>query len=289
VEKETKRMIAVVIVAVAVIAVGFFAMYHASGVNPPQTVVESESMQHGKESKIGVIDTGDMIILKSVKNTKITSYVEGYAVGYKTFGDYGNVIIYDRGEDWNPVIHRAMLWLEYNGDGTWSAPSLKDYPLDLWSCTSGTDCNRLWGTLTLKNLGSEYLTPVNASVKLSELEEGAKSGYLTKGDNNSTNHSFDQPSNVGGVKGLIPYEKIKSVAWIEIPWVGAFKMLLNGDKEDLDKLVPNTIPSLTAVILTVIILLVGISFLFDQRYYKKFRKELYEDMDSHVHSFSPEK
>jgi signal peptidase len=273
-------MIIVVIVAAAVIVVGFFGIYWASGVNPPQTVVESESMQHGPESKIGIIDTGDMVILRSLDKTKIVTYVEGYVSGVRTFGDYGNVIIYDRGNNNNPVIHRAILWIDYNGDKTWSAPSLKDYPSDLWSCTSGTDYNRLSGTLTLKSMG--YSNSISATLKFDELEKYPNSGFLTMGDNNS---GFDQPAHIEGVTGLIPYEKIKSVAWIEVPWVGAFKMLMNGKGDKINEEAPNTIPSLTAAILTVVFLLVGISFLFDQRYYGKFRRELYEDMNAPAPSF----
>ena len=36
--------------------------------------------------------------------------------GHRTFGDYGDVIIYERygRSDQTPIIHRAMLRLEYN-------------------------------------------------------------------------------------------------------------------------------------------------------------------------------
>lgn len=278
-EKDTKHAIIVVVVAVAVIAVAFFGISAASGVSPPQTVVESGSMQHGTGSNIGVIDTGDVVLVKDKDKVNILSYVDGYNVGYEAFGNYGDVIIYDRGPNQNPVIHRAILWLDYNGNGTWSAPSLKDYPSDLWSCTSGSDWSNLSGTLILKGMG--YNHSINPSVDLNNLANSyPHSGYLTMGDNNTV---FDQPRNISGVAGLIQYDNIRSVAWIEIPWIGTFKMMLNGKMNAIDYWVPNTVPCLAGAILFIIFLVVGLSFLFDYRYYGKQRKELLDEMNALIH------
>ncbi|MDR0309228.1 MAG: S26 family signal peptidase [Candidatus Methanoplasma sp.] len=223
-------------------------------------------MQHGMESQIGVIDTGDMIILKDKSKVNIQTYVDGYKTGYKKFGDFGDVIIYERSGN-IPVIHRAMLWLEYNSNETWSAPSLEGYPEELWSCTSG-DHNNLYGILMLN--GQE--------INLDNITRTSPySGYLTKGDNNV---SFDQPSNIPGVYGLISYDKIQSVAWFEVPWVGAFKMMLEGKSNTLSYWVPNTIPNISAAVILLVFMLVGIGFLFDYRYYENIREELAEEMDA---------
>lgn len=274
-DKDTKQSLVVIAVAFVIIATAFFGLYNASGVNPPQTVVESNSMQHGPVSNFGVIDTGDMVIIKSKEKTEIVSYVEGYVSDYQTFGMYGNVIIYDRGPAINPVIHRAILWLDYNGDGTWSAPALKEYPTELWTCTSGHDPTMLSGTLTMYKLG--YEKNKNPTIDLKSLEKvSASSGYITMGDNNG---GFDQPKSVAGVNGLITYDQIRSVAWIEVPWLGAVKMMLNGKIDALDRYVPNTIPNLAATLLLIITLIAGLSFLFDYRYYGKIRKELKNEED----------
>lgn len=284
-EKDTKHAIIVVVIAVAVIAVGFIGLYKASGVSPPQTIVVSESMQHGIGSNIGVIDTGDVIIVKDKDKLDIQTYVDGYHSGYQTFGDYGNVIIYERGDYQNPVIHRAILWLDYNGNGTWSAPSLENYPYrsesdGLWSCTSGSNYMSLSGTLTLYKMG--YGDNINPSIDLDTLARNyAHGGYLTMGDNNS---GFDQQYGISK-NGLIEYDIIRSVAWIEIPWLGSFKMILNGETDTLSRLVPNTIPSLAGSMLFIIFLIVGISFLFDYRYYSKIRKELDEERNAPTPSF----
>lgn len=283
-DKETKQTIIIAVIAVIMIGGVYVGISKASGVDPSQTIVESGSMQHGIGSNFGVIDTGDVIIVKDKGKADIISFVEGYNIGYKTFSNYGDVIIYDRGSVLNSVIHRAILWLDYNGDGTWSAPALVDYPSDLWSASSGNDPMRLSGTLTIKNLG--YTNSVTASVSLDRLVAlSSPSGYLTMGDNNM---GFDQPASLAGVSGLIPYEKIVSVAWIEIPWLGSLKMMLNGKGDAVDRWVPDTIPSLTATMISIIFLVVGISFLYDYRYYTKHKKELTEEMNAPTPSFPVE-
>ena len=274
--KETKHAVIVVIAAFVTIIAIFGGISSASGVSPFQTVVESGSMQHGIGSQIGVIDTGDVIILKNKEKVNIQTYVDGYHTGYMKFGGYGDVIIYDRGPDYNPVIHRAILWLDYNNDGTWNAPSLEFFPYGTkWSCTSGNDFMALSGTLTLYGLG--YKEDRDASVSLTELAKWSKSGYLTMGDYNPR---IDQPSNIPGVNGLISYEQIRSVAWFEIPWLGAIKMTYNGNGNVLDVYVPNTKGCLVATILLIIFLLAGISFLLDHFYYRKIRRELKRDINA---------
>lgn len=280
VDKGTKHTLIAIAAVVFVVAAIFVGITVASGVQPPQTVVISESMQHGPNpegygSRLGIIDTGDMIILKSKDKVNIQSYVDGYNTGYTSFGSYGNVIIYNQGTTSDPIIHRAILWLDYNGDGTWSAPSLKDYPNNLWYClvgaTMSNDYESLSGTLYMLAFGSQ--TRIDLNVLASKTPE---SGFLTKGDNNPV---FDQTTSIANYR-LVTEEQIKSVAWIELPWIGSFKMIFNGQLSKLDEKVPNTIPCLAAAILLIIFILVGISFLFDQRYYKKYKKILSDDINA---------
>ena len=111
-------MIALLIVLILLVS-GIVLVKNASGVSPPFTVIESNSMQHSDDkSQIGVIDTGDMIMVKSLGKSNVVTYVEGHQSGHQEFGDYGSVIIYKRAVG-NPVIHRAILWIEYDSDGIW--------------------------------------------------------------------------------------------------------------------------------------------------------------------------
>jgi len=140
----------------------------------------------------------------------------------------------------------------------------------------------------MKNLG--YAGDHNASINLDNLPK--VSGFLTMGDNNST---FDQSGGI--VTGLVTMEKIESVAWIEVPWVGVFKMWFGPQpigsdgytpRERIDALTPNAIPCLAAAVILVIFLLVGISFLFDQRYYMSYKKELSKDINAPAPQFPVE-
>lgn len=257
-KRENIILLVGVIIIISIIAGGFIAIKSASGVDPPFTVVESQSMQHSKESEIGIIDTGDMVLVKDPDKTTITTYIEGYADNKKDFGDYGSVIIYKRPAG-NPVIHRAILYLEYNGNNTWSAPSLSGYPY--WNCideTSITDVNSLSGTLTIE-LQSDYRDVSNIKINLDNLNK--QSGFITMGDNNS---DIDQNSMNISLNQLITYDKIKSVAWKEIPWLGALKLITNGNISRLDANVPNTIPNLASFLITIVLILISIGFLFDE-------------------------
>lgn len=45
------------------------------------------------------------------------------------------------------------MWLEYNGDGTWSAPALKNYK-GAWECEGGADIDNLSGVLSFSGVGN---------------------------------------------------------------------------------------------------------------------------------------
>lgn len=264
------RTLAIIIAVLALIMMGGnLAVRELSGVNPPFTVVESQSMQHGRSSEIGVIDTGDMILVKNPSTAEIVSYVEGYHTGYTSFGEYGSVIIYERPYG-NPVIHRAILWLESNGNGTWSAPALEYYADDengteLWECGSG-DHSNLSGTLTLYDVGYAKKT---VFVNLDALDDSI-SGYLTMGDNAETNTNFDQ--SLGIYHELISEDNIRSVAWKEIPWVGTMKLMMKGNTSSLDAWASNSIELLALSFVTFVLMIMALGYVFDSLGTKRAKK-----------------
>jgi len=229
-------------------------------------------MQHcqsdDRHSEVGVIDTGDMMLVRSAGKTDIVSYVEGSQSGYESFGDYGDVIVYYRSGN-NPVIHRAFIWLDYNNDGTWSAPSLENY--SNWECDSGTDYNSLSGVLTFYDVGRVVEGGKTVSVDLDVLvARGSDSGYLTLGDSvNNTN--FDQSSGITNV--LISKKLIKSVAWVEIPWIGAIKLILKGNTSELDSWASNSKTMLAYMIVGIIVVVFTIGCILDEVKYIRSRKE----------------
>lgn len=239
---------------VIVIAGGYAGLVSYTGFSTPFSVVMSQSMQHDQtHSEIGIIDTGDVVIVQDPSRAEIQSYVEGTQTGYGIFGDYGSVIIYERGNGQNPVIHRAILWLDYDPEtDRWSAPSLRDY-YGTWNCKytdefgiehTESDWSNLRGTLTLENITVSGKT---VEVDLSTLEK--HSGYLTMGDN-ANNDYFDQVRIPGVVGELVSTDDIRSVPILEIPWLGTLKIFFGNDGENLEY-VTNSLPSLLMCIITV--------------------------------------
>lgn len=250
---ESLKTIAVALIAVAIIGGAYVIVQVESDVSPTFTTVESQSMQHGRHSDIGIIDTGDLIILKNKEKYNIRSYVDGRQSGYSTFGEYGNVVVYDRGIG-NPVIHRVILWLDYNSDGTWSAPSLKNYDPVLWKCTGPGDYRNLTGTLTLMDVG---YSSKSVFIDLNQLASShPRSGFLTLGDNRD-NYNLDQT--LGIVGGPVTMEMINSVAWMEIPWGGVMKVMGSRGIGVIDTWVPDAIPSMALGILAIIFSFVAVN------------------------------
>lgn len=78
----------------------------ALGLYTPMVAVESGSM-------IPHIQIGDIIFVESVDRTEIITNKAGKKLDYKSFDEYGDVILYKpRGiEETTPIIHRAMYFV----------------------------------------------------------------------------------------------------------------------------------------------------------------------------------
>ena len=102
-------------------------------------VVESKSMQHSDRSSIGVIDTGDIVMVRSVGSAdEVVTYLRGVATGHSTYGEPGDVIIYHKSGMSRPIIHRAIAALEYNATGGgFDVPELANVPASMWSVPGG--------------------------------------------------------------------------------------------------------------------------------------------------------
>ena len=269
---ENRKMIFVLIAVVAIIVGGYATLISYTGMGTPFSVVMSQSMQHDPDrSEIGCIDTGDVVVVKNKNSATIESYVVATNTGYSTFGDYGSVIIYERDSSSNPVIHRAIVWLDWNPTmETWSSKELVDYKGEWYCNVNGShenNTNNLRGTLTFENL-----TQSGKTVKINLSTLGKQSGYLTLGDNPKTNLSFDQASGI--INHPIGSDDIRSVPIFEIPWLGTIKLLINGNNANLSY-VPNSLPSLAMVIVTIIgaILLIDVAAVWKNINGWSFRKK----------------
>ena len=68
------------------------------------------------------IQIGDYIFVINVDRTKIITYKEGREMGYSTFDEYGDVILFKpHGKDSvTPIIHSAMYYVE-KGEPMWES------------------------------------------------------------------------------------------------------------------------------------------------------------------------
>jgi len=229
------------LVAVAIIVVLIVSLYAYTGNWPPVYVVESGSMQHGTSDVLGDINTGDLVLAQRISTDQITPYVVGLQTDYSTYGEYGDVLLYSaNGEGSTPIIHRAILFLQWNPvSSSYNATDLSGLRCGNESgavyATTGTpnDCGvtGLTGTLDLYRIGWHS---VNVSVDLSPSVLGRHSGFLTMGDNNfvptgCTSNCIGEPDQTSGLSQLVEPGWVVGVARGMIPWVGAVKLLLEGN------------------------------------------------------------
>jgi signal peptidase len=219
-------------IALAFVVSILVAMYAYTGLWPPLVVVESESMMHSEEnvSYIGVIDTGDMVLVKDIDEADdVETYVEGVVTGHRTYGDYGDVVIYNKMGDLTetPIIHRAVLYLEVNtGGDSYRCEALRDLPDDKWAVSSPSDSwDRLTSVISIYHYGYRDTTvTVDVAYILGEFDRAGtpRSGFITRGDHNTwidqryrdSYSPVDPDWVVGKARG-------------EIPWFGLLKLWIS--------------------------------------------------------------
>jgi len=97
------------IISLLLIIILLSALYLYTGVWPPMVVVEGDSMHPN-------IQHGDVVM---IKDSEITTYEEGVLSDSTSFGEPGDVIVYNIPHDGGKaVIHRAMYWVE-EGEEMW--------------------------------------------------------------------------------------------------------------------------------------------------------------------------
>ncbi|OGS45034.1 MAG: hypothetical protein A3K76_01700 [Euryarchaeota archaeon RBG_13_57_23] len=253
-------------------------MFAYTGLWPPLVVVESNSMMHGEEnlSSIGTIDTGDLVLVKKVDQvSEVETYLEGYVSGYSSYDDYGDVIIYERGgvSATTPIIHRAMMYLEFNADYTsYSCAALKNVPRTgpsaKWSTLNPSDTwDNLTSTLIISDVGWNSLS---VSVDIRSLLASHRSGFITKGDHNS---GIDQ---MYGAAGPVDVNWVVGKARGEIPWFGLLKLWSTGTLGSPAP--PNSVRNLWIAIAVIVIAPVVLDIFLTYREKKRIarRRALYE-------------
>jgi signal peptidase len=181
----------------AVLLIGGF-LFAVSGVWPPLVAVESGSM-------IPNMHEGDLVFVMeehrfdgeaAVEGTGVVPAERGEESGYRTFGGYGDVIVYepDGRSDQTPIIHRAMLWVEAGEN--WSdevTPAFAGGTV----CESDSDPDTDTG---IRNCPAPH------------------AGFITKGDNN------DQYDQVRSLSGPVKPEWVVGTAELRLPGVGWIRL-----------------------------------------------------------------
>ena len=229
-------------VAAIVIVLALAGLVAITGNWPPVYVVQSSSMQHGASDQIGLINTGDLVLSQKIANGSIVTYVGGRTSGYATYGEYGDVLLYEpNGAAVTPIIHRAIVYLDYAANGTYSAPSLEGLPCGSAPdavyrvAPSATGCGPIGlsggSVLTLLGIGWRSAT-VNISISSTTL--GAHGGYVTMGDNNladpgCTSACYGITDQAAGTSQLVEPGWVVGVARGMLPWFGALRLALEGN------------------------------------------------------------
>lgn len=229
--RETVHTFIDALVALALVGGIFLAMFGFSGNWPPLVVVESKSMQHSQtDSYIGIMDTGDLIMNKKIDRVSdVVTYLAGKENNYTAFGSYGDVVIYWRDGDENltPIIHRVVLYLTANDNGSFGAPELQGLTAGIdYDFTNSTNS---WGFITndivIHHYGyndQELNIPVSTMIGYAHIRGAAlHDGFITKGD---FNQEVDQRLGITKDRVPVPFDWIVGKAVGEIPWVGVIKL-----------------------------------------------------------------
>ncbi len=224
-------------IAVIIMVVLLGAIYAYTGIWPPLVVVESSSMQHSNSvSYLGVIDTGDLVLVQSAPaRSDVVTYIEGRASGYSTYGDYGDVIVFRIARDptATPIIHRAIMYVNPNGSYA-DVPDLMHLPTSQWQgYRYAQKVSGAFGltSVTILQMGWQHNLEITFNLAGFIASFGGHPGYITMGDNNAYNNCVA----VNGVCTQAPYDTgwfpsqsdIIGHARGEIPWFGLIKLLIS--------------------------------------------------------------
>lgn len=115
-KKPSVKFVEDVLSSILIVALIALVLWGIAGVWPPMVAVESGSMEpHMHRGDLVFVVDNDRFVPDNVDTKKgIVTYQQGEEAEYKTFGNYGDVIIFRPNGNSNqpPVIHRAMKYVE---------------------------------------------------------------------------------------------------------------------------------------------------------------------------------
>ncbi len=186
-----------VLSSVAIVAVIGLLLFAVSGVWPPLVAVESGSMEPNMErgDLIFVVADDRFVGDDSIGDTGVVPAQDAQESGYETFGEPGDVIIFkpDGSDFETPIIHRAHFWVE-EGENWVDTRANEEY-VNGASCDEVTTC------------------------------PAAHDGFITKGDNEATNPTYDQFARGGNPQSdVVRPDWITGKAQYRIPYLGHVRL-----------------------------------------------------------------
>jgi signal peptidase len=196
-----------ILINLAIVALVGLLLFAVSGVWPPMVAVESGSMEpHMHRGDLVFVSEPGRFVPPSADSNGVVTYREAISSGYKSFGAFGSVVVFDNpNRGGPPIIHRARFWVA-EGEN-WYERANPAY-MDADDCAELVNC------------------------------PAPHAGYITKGD---ANHEYDQAS---GISGPVRPAWITGVAQLRVPYLGWVRLALASSGAPVgDVPVPGTPPS----------------------------------------------
>lgn len=178
--------------SVATVALIGLLLFAISGVWPPMVAIESKSMDPHmqKGDLVFVTEPGRYMPDYAHPDTGVVTYRIGGQHDYRTFDNYGSVVVYNNpSRGGPPIIHRARFWVD-EGEN-WYEKANKDY-VNADNCAELLNC------------------------------PAPHDGFITKGDNNP---NYDQAN---GLSTPVKPAWIVGTARLRIPYLGWVRLGVSG-------------------------------------------------------------
>jgi signal peptidase len=105
-----------ILISVAIVGGIAVLLYTVSGIWPPMVAIESGSMEPGMSEGdiVFIVSPSNFVAEGATEQHGVVTHRQGKEDGYKTFGEYGDVIVYrpDGSELRTAIIHRPMFYVE---------------------------------------------------------------------------------------------------------------------------------------------------------------------------------
>ena len=196
-DEEGRLFLQDVFFSIATVLVVALVLFVATGLWPPLVAIESGSMEPN-------IQQGDLVVVtepddpspgEGREDAGVVTYRTGAETGFRTFGSYGSVVVFDPpARHGPPIIHRVHFWVE-EGENWYDEADERHVEAE--SCEELKHC------------------------------PAPHDGYVTKGDSNPR---YDQAA---GIVPPVKPAWITGTAEARVPYLGCVRLEFAGTSCDL--------------------------------------------------------